>query len=357
MMKQLHALTRLLPRPRTAGTGPSDADKSLRTGLIAVVAVVLVLVAMVVLDSLHLGSRTYRADFAQAAGLGAGDAVTWAGIPVGTVTGTRLAGDHVEVTMTIDSDDVTLGADTEAAIKLTTLLGSRYVELRSNGTGELRDNLIPLSRTTVPYDLETALQDATTTFGQLDADRIAQSMTSLSRGLEGVPSLIPGILRDVRALSTVIAQRRDQIGALITSAGQVSTVIRTQQDDLAAVIGQGRSVLQQIIARQDALRRLLDATTTLVQQLEPIVVGEHAEIEQLLTDLHDMAAMIAGHDDLLRNILQILPVPWRLFANATGTGAELSANAPDGAFIDSWMCALSATAVAAGRAPYLQDCR
>ncbi|MFF7940825.1 MCE family protein [Nocardia gamkensis] len=356
MIEQLRAIIR---RPRNPGTTGvvAEVDTSLRIGLTAVVSLVLVLVAVVVLNSLHLGARTYRADFAQAAGIGAGDAVTWAGIPVGTVTGTRLAGDHVEVTMTIDNGDVTLGADTEAAITLTTLLGSRYVELRSTGTGELRDNRIPLSRTTVPYDLETALQDATTTFHQLDADQIARSMTSLSRELDGVPSVLPGILRDVRSLSAVIAQRRDQIGALLASTAQVSAVITDQQAGLAAVIGQGRTVLQQINARQAALRRLLEATTTLVHRLEPVAVGEHAEIEQLLTDLHDMTAMIAGHDDLLRNILQILPVPWRLFANATGTGAELNANAPDGAFIDSWMCALSATAVTVGEAPYLQDCR
>ena len=45
------------------------------------------------------------------------------------MTGTRLDGDQVVVTMKI-KHSVALGADTRAAIKLTTLLGSRYVELR-----------------------------------------------------------------------------------------------------------------------------------------------------------------------------------------------------------------------------------
>ncbi|WP_174189163.1 MCE family protein [Nocardia barduliensis] len=357
MIERLRFRLRRHRHPSSTGFDATDVDTSLRIGVTAVAALAVLLTILVVLNSLHLGTRTYRADFAQAAGIGAGDAVTWAGIPVGTVTSTRLNGDHVEVTMAIDNDDVTLGADTRAAIKLTTLLGSRYIELRSTGTGELPGNRIPLSHTSVPYDLEIALQDATTTFDRIDADRIAESMASLSRELHGVPALIPGILSDVRSLSGVIAQRRDQIGALLTSTSQVSTVIDRQQADLAAVIGQGRTLLQQINARQDALRRLLDATTTLVHRLEPIVVGGHGEIDQLLTDLHDMTAMIAAHDDLLRNILQILPVPWRLFANATGSGPELNANAPDGAFVDSWMCALSATAVAAGHNPYLQDCR
>ncbi|MFC8043346.1 MCE family protein [Nocardia sp. NPDC057353] len=332
-------------------------DTSLRLGAGAVIALTVALIVLVVVDSLHLGTRTYHAEFAQAAGISAGDAVTWAGIPVGTVTDTRLNGDHVEVTLVVEDDGVALGPDTAAAIKLTTLLGSRFVELRSTGAGELPGNRIPLAQTTVPYDLETALQDATTTFDQIDADRIAESMSALSRELDGVPALIPGILADVRSLSEVVSTRRDQIGALLTSTAQVTTVLDGQQAGLAAVVGRGRTLLQQIIARQDALRLLLQATTGLVHRLEPILVDGHAEIDQLLTDLRDMTGMIAAHDDLLRNILQILPVPWRLFANATGSGPELNANAPDGAFIDSWMCALSATAVAAGREPYHEDCR
>ncbi|MEV0685353.1 MCE family protein [Nocardia sp. NPDC050378] len=353
MTKPPSALARLLPR---VGSSAIATDRSLRTGLVAVLTMTLVLLVLVVVNSMHLGTRTVRADFVQAAGIAAGDPVTWAGIPVGTVTATRLAGEHVEVTLRVENT-VDLGADTAAAIKLTTLLGSRYVELRSNGDGQLPGNRIPLSQTSVPYDLETALQDATTTFDQLDADRIAESMTALSRGLDGVPSLVPGVLRDIRSLSNVIATRREQIGTLLTSTDQVSTVIRSQQAELGSVVDRGGAVLRQILARQDALRRLLDATTTLVRRLEPLVVGEHAEIEQLLTDLRDMTAMMARNDELLRSILHILPVPWRMFANATGTGAELNANAPDGAFVDSWMCALSALAVEAGRSPYLQDCR
>ena len=82
-------------------------------------------------------------------------------------------------------------------------------------------------------------------------------------------------------------------------------------------------MLGDIVSRQGAITRLITSTTTLVQQLEPILVNDRPEIEQLLTNLSAMTSMIERHDDLLRNILQILPVPWGLFANATGTGDEL----------------------------------
>lgn len=328
----------------------------LQLGILAVCVATVLLLTTVFVNSLQLGKATYRADFAQAAGIGPGDAITYAGVPVGSVSGTRLAGDHVVVTMKIDRG-LRLGADTRAAIKLTTMLGSRYIELRSDGAGSLPGRAIPLDRTEVPYSLETALQDATRTFAAVDADRIAESMTTLSEQLHGLPALVPQVLDDVQALSAVIAQRRDQIGTLLTSTEQVTTVLRTQQGDLASLVGEGRTVLQELATRQAALRGLLGAVTTLVRQLEPIVVGDSAQIQALLDDLNEMSGMIARHDDLLRNLLQILPVPWRLFANATGTGPELAANAPDGAFVDAFMCALSARAVEVGKAPYREDCR
>jgi len=325
-------------------------------GWAALAVVAVVVGAMVFVNSLHLTQDTYRADFAQAADIGGGDAVTLAGIQVGAVTGVRLAGDHVQVTMKLNHA-LPLGADTGAAIKLTTLLGSRYIELRPAGTGHLAGNTIALTRTEVPYDLQTALENVTTTFSGIDADRIAQSMTALTQQLRGMPALVPQALQNMKTLATVLADRRTEIGALLTSTDQVITVIRNQQADLAGLIGQGRDVLTQIISRQQAIERLFAAATTLVQQLEPIAVGDHAEFQQLLANLSRMSGMIAGHDDLLRNILQLLPVPWRLYSNATGSGPEMMANGPDGAFIDSFMCALSGAAEKVGRAPYFKDCK
>ncbi|WP_280387995.1 MCE family protein [Nocardia wallacei] len=342
-------------RPRGRGRPLEDYGK-LRIGLVAVTVLAVVVAVTVFVNSLHLGEETYRAEFAQAAGIGAGDGVTLAGIQVGTVTGTRLAGDRVVVTMKLRRG-LPLGADTGAAIKLTTLLGSRYVELRPAGSGHLRDNAIALTRTEVPYDLQTALQNATTTFSSIDADRIAQTMSTLTDQLRGVPALVPDTLRNMKTLAAVIGDRRAQLGQLLTSTEQVTTLLREQQAELAGLITGGRNVLQELISRQQAVIGLLNAATTLVQQLKPIAVDDQPEIQQLLDNLSQMTGMIAGHDDLLRNILQILPVPWRLFANATGTGQELVGNGPDGAFIDSFMCALSGYAQKVNRPMYLQDCQ
>ncbi|MFE9320996.1 MCE family protein [Nocardia sp. NPDC052278] len=324
-------------------------------GFTAIALLVVAVVAALVVNSFDIGERRLEADFAQAAQLGAGDQVTVAGVPVGHVVGLRLAGDHVTVTLSI-GDNVALGPATTAAIKLTTLLGNRYVELAPAGSGALPNGRIPLAQTSVPYDLQSALADATTTFDQVDADKVGQALTELSTQLHGLPQLIPSVLQNITTLSGVIAERRGQIGTLLTSTSQLTTVIENQRAGLGVLVGQGRDLLREVAAKRQAIAALIAATSNLVRTLQPIAVDDQPEIQSLLDNLGQLVQMLSRHDDLLRNILQILPVPWRSWVDATGSGPELEANATSGAFLDSFMCAL------VGRAkvqlpPYSEDCR
>ncbi len=325
-------------------------------GLITVAGIVVVLVAALLVTSAGVGEVRYEAEFAQAAQIGAGDPVTIAGVPVGTVAGARLEGDHVVVTMNIDKN-VALGADTNAAIKLTTLLGSRYIELRPAGRGAIPDRRIPLSDTVVPYDLPHVLESTTTLFEQVDADKIGQMLTSLSNQLQGTPALMPQVLKNIQNLSSILAARRGQIGSLLAGTAQVTDVVHAQQADLGALVANGQAMLQEIVARRAMVQQLFDATTKLVDQLHSIVVDDRPQIDELITNLNALLQTLGNNDQLLRDSLQILPVPLRNFANATGTGNEMEFNAPGGPLIDSWMCAISGRADQLKLPPYLKDCK
>ncbi len=324
-------------------------------GVLALGGLILAIVIALAINSLNFGDRTVHADFTQAAQLGSGDQVTVAGVPVGQVTSVQLAGDHVAVTLSIEHS-VRLGADTTAAIKLTTLLGNRYVELDPAGAGALPADGISLSHTMVPYDLESALADATTTFDQVDADQMAKALTDLSGQLNGLPQLVPSVMQNVRTLSGIIAARRGQIGAVLQSTSRLTTVLQAQQQNLGVLFTQGTDLLREILSRKQAIESMVAATATLVNELTPLTVNDQPDIQSLLANLNQMIGMLSRHDDLLRNILQILPVPWRSWTDLTGGGPELDANASNGAFVDAFMCAL------VGRAqvhlpPYSEECK
>lgn len=322
----------------------------------------LTLTALVALTTgvtaLHLGKTTYYADFGQVAGVRPGDEVSIAGIPVGTVDSTALAGSHVTVSMKIRRD-IALGAGTKAAIKLSTVLGARYIEIKPSGDQPLPGRRIPLTNTVVPYDLQKLLQDSTNTFGPVDAEKFAASMRTVAGQLHGVPEILPEALTNVSNLSRVIADRRGQIAELLRSTAEVATVLGGQRDDLSALVTQGRQLFDEIVTRRESVVRLMGAATRLIQTAESVLVGDSAEIDALLADIRAVTAMLGDHDGMLRSLFQILPVTMRNFANATGTGPFLDFALPGGLMVDSWMCAISGRAQQfkfPERYNYFQDC-
>lgn len=332
---------------------PLEAYPKVTLGVIALVVVATLVAAVAVAGRLNVGKTRYQAEFAQAAQIKKGNQVTVAGIQVGTVDGVKLAGDHVVVTFHV-RDDVHLGGDTTATIKLTTILGSRYLELSPTSTGTLNRQTIPLANTQVPYDLQDTLAGATSTFEQVDADRVVESVRMLNTSLDGLPEALPQALANLKSLATIIAGRRDQLGMLLANADTLTATLRDQKADLGALVLQGRDLLAQIATRRAAVQRLFASATMLVDRTKTIL-GDEPAINQLLANSRDFTRLMAEHDALLRNVLQSTPIALRNLANATGSGNALDLNTA-GVFVDSWMCAISGRAKQFNLVEYFKDC-
>ncbi|SHU20622.1 Mce family protein, Mce5C [Mycobacteroides abscessus subsp. abscessus] len=334
--------------------GALEDHNRVRLGLIALVVITAVVGSIGLVGAVNIGKIVYRAEFSQAASVRKGDQVTVAGIPVGKVESLKLVGDRVDIALSIDRN-IHLGGDTKADIRLTTLLGSRYIEVTPGRSGNLANRTIPLQSTVAPYDLQSALADATTTFDQIDADQIAESMTTASRSLHGLPEALPAALRNLRALSQVVSDRRDQIGTLLASADKLTTTIKDQKANLGLLVRQGRDLLNEIVTRRAAVERLFDGTTDMVAALSRILKDAPA-LNDMLASVRDFSRMIAEHDALFRNTLQVLPIALRNAANASGSGTAIDGTFTSGPLIDSWMCAISGRAEQFGLVEYFEDC-
>ncbi|MEB3031823.1 MlaD family protein [[Mycobacterium] nativiensis] len=334
---------------------PLDSYNKIRLGAVALMVMVALIAGILLINALDLGRTAYRAEFAQAASLRPGDQVTVAGISVGTVTRMDLAGDRVVATFKVNKS-VHLGKDTRAGIKLTTLLGSRYMELKPAGVGDLDARTIGLANTEVPYNLQQTLADATTTFEQVDADNIAQSLTTLNQGLVGVPEALPQALQNLSALSTVVTDRREQIGSLLKNTDTITALIRNQKASLGSLVVQGRDLLGELTSRRAAIERMFASTTALVDTLHGVLADQPA-LNDLLASMRELAHLIAAHDAQFRNLLQVLPIPVRNFANLTGSGTGSDGTVANGLLVDSWMCAISGRAQQFHLVEYFQDCK
>ncbi|MGY4711721.1 MCE family protein [Mycolicibacterium sp. CBM1] len=337
-------------------TRPLESYNKTWLGFIAVAVVAVVIAAMVVVHTAGVGFRHYTAEFLQAAALRVGNPITVAGIPVGTISSMKLAGDHVEAGLKI-REDIALGADSKAVIKVATILGSRYLALDPHGTGAVPNNTFDLAHTEVPYDLQAALKDATTTFEQVDSDRFAQSLSLLGKQLRDMPAVVPAAMANIDTLSSIIAARRDQLGQLLKSSEEVTNTLRSQQANLGSLINQGQDLLGQFVARRAVFHALMQSLTNLVDILDKLVVTDRPQVEALIADTRELTELIARHDDLLRNTLQVSPVMLRQVANMSGNGNAIDFTASGGALVDSWMCAISSRAEQFGMIQYYKDCK
>jgi phospholipid/cholesterol/gamma-HCH transport system substrate-binding protein len=335
---------------------PLESYNKTWLGFIAAAVVAVLIAAMLSIHMLGLGYRHYTAEFLQAASLRAGNPITVAGIPVGNVTSMKLVGDHVEAGLKI-RDSIVLGKDSKASIKVTTILGSRYLALEPNGPASLANNTFDLSHTEVPYDLQAALKDATTTFEQVDSDRFAQSLAVLGKQLQGLPSVVPQAINNIDTLSSIIAVRRDQLGTLLKSTEQVTNTLRRQQAGIGNLINQGQDLLGQFVARRAVFHAMMQSLTNLVDTMSQIVVNDRSGLDSLIKDMRDFTGLMAQHDDLLRDMLQVSPIFFREAANLTGEGNAINFNAPNVPAIDSWMCAISGRAKQFGMIQYFKDCK
>ncbi|CPT98257.1 Putative Mce family protein [Mycobacteroides abscessus] len=335
---------------------PVETYNKIWLGAIALAVIGSLVGAMLLVKAIGVGYSHYTAEFLQAASLQPGANVSYAGVPVGNVTSVELAGDRIEVGMRV-RDDITLRKDAKASIKITTILGNQYVELRNGGDGKLTNHRIDLAHTDVPYDLQATLQDATSTFEQVDADKIAESTAILGKQLEGLPAVLPQAMENIQTLSSVISHRRDQIGTLLASTEMVTGTLYRQQGDIGKLIMQGRDLLGEFVSRRASFHSMMQALAELVNVLSKIVVKDRPAVDALIADVRTFSKLIGGHDDLFRSLLQVTAVAARNVTNFTGYGNALELNAPSGLAIDSWVCAISGRAKQFNMIEYFKDCQ
>jgi phospholipid/cholesterol/gamma-HCH transport system substrate-binding protein len=283
---------------------------------LAVGAVVglLVLAATVV----PFGQHTYTALLAHTAGLRPGEDVEVYGIPKGEVRSVELHDGAVLVRFVVDKD-VDLGDRTTAAVKVATLLGTHYLALTPAGTGRLRQ--IPLSRTSVPFNLQDVLEKGTANLEQLDPELLARALTEASRTLSASSDQVGPALTGIARLSEAVQRRSDQTGALLAAARKVTGQLSASSPDVLALMRQANLVIDEITRRRDAIHTLLTETTTLADNLAGVIDQTREDMAPAFRQLNAVLRTLRDEDATLRRVLGTVAPTVRYFANATGNGA------------------------------------
>jgi phospholipid/cholesterol/gamma-HCH transport system substrate-binding protein len=312
--------------------------KSLKERNQAVVgAVTLVLIAVAALAAFHAedlpligGTGTgYSAQFTESAGLNAGDEVRVAGIKVGKVTGVGLARGLVVVGFRVNG--VRVGDRSRASIEIKTLLGEKFLAVRSAGAANQDPEVaIPVSRTSTPFEIPDAFGQLSDTVNQIDTTQLAQSFQVLASTFAHTPAQFGDTLTGLSRLSETIASRDQQLTSLLASASNVSGVLARRNDQVAKLLTDGSSLLDELSRRKDAITALLVGTQHLAEQLRGLVADNQDRLHPALAELDGVTALLQRNQDALAHGLAAMAPYIRSYTNVVGNGR----------WFDGYLCGL-----------------
>lgn len=270
-------------------------DRIAMRGVVGTMTLVLVVMAAFNIDRLPLigNSDVIHVQFAEAAGLGSGDEVMISGARVGTVRDVRIDGEHVVADIVITDSDIELGNRTEARIITVTLLGRAAVELDPRGSGELEaGELIPVDRTSSPYNLTSTLNQLTETSAEIDKEQLAEAFEEASVTLSASSSELGPALDGITALSSAVSANDDELRSLVDRADRVTGVLAGRDEQIASLLGAGRSLLAEVHARQDVIISLLHSARELSAQLRLMIRDTDDVLGPALEELDDVVDLL-----------------------------------------------------------------
>lgn len=249
-------------------------------------------------------TASHSAYFADAGGLGSGSSVRVSGFAVGKVTDVRLDGPQVLVTFTVDSD-IHLGAGTEAAIKVKSLLGTKVLEVTPRGDGRL-DGAIPLTRTTSPYQLPDALGDLATTISGLQTDQLSDALSTVAQTFADTPPDVRIAVQGVAQLSDTINRRDVQLRNLLDNARKVTTVLADRTGQVVQLVQDTNALLAELRTQSAALGSISGEISRVTQQLQGFIADNREQFRPMLDKFNGALAVIDNRKGRVQEAIKLL---------------------------------------------------
>jgi len=288
-------------------------------GLVGVVVTTLGALFVAAISFVPFGQQEYTAVLQHTAGIRVGEEVQVAGVGSGEVRGIELDGHQVRVEFTLDKD-VRLGRDSTAAVKVATLLGSHFLEVKPAGPGTLKDDTIALENTNVPFNLQDVIEGAAGELEDLDSASVAESLQVVADTLKDTPDETRAAIDGVARLSEVAARRSDQMSALLASADQVTGQLARNSTEIIDLLRQSTLVLEELTKRRDVIHAMLIDARRLATEVSGVLADNEKELEPLMRDFSASLVNLRKQEKNINASIEGLGTMARYFANATGNG-------------------------------------
>ncbi len=350
-------------------TGRPRRPNPVRIATVGTLAVIVLIVAYIILDSGAL--YTYHLLFLDASQLATGNEVEVGGIPVGSVRGISLtANEQADVTIVVNSSIGPLHEGTTAQVRSPSLAGvaNRYITLTPgpNSTPTLpEDATLPTTATTsgVQLDelfdalnprtlrgLQELIQGSATAYAGTGralntaipylpptlaaTDHLLSQLTSdepaLNRFLTATASTVSAIAARAPQLDELIGGTAQTFAAIGAEAGSLTNALR----ELPGTLADGNRVFVQLSPALGTLTELVDAAKPDLRSLPHLLESVSPLLAEAQTPVRDLATTVVGRQSggLVAALRAAPALAHALAAAAPQTSAALRSAEPIAAF-------------------------
>jgi virulence factor Mce-like protein len=265
------------------------------------------------------------------------------GADVGMVDRVRSMGDRVRVDFHVRGD-VPIAAGVQAAIVPLNLIGERNLVLHPAwrpGMAKETGDVIPVGRTQVPVETDTALQAFTKVADALDPIKTRTALGKAARSVDGNGQEFNAALEQGARLTGNVAAQDKELLAVAQNLDRLAGVARGRDQVLAAMIRDFGTATQVLGSERQNIQELVGGVLELSQQGDRIIRKYQGQLPYDLAVLTRVALTLKGDAKQLGMLLKALPGIGGVLIQAYNPAIKsLRIRFPTDAFLRTWLMSL-----------------
>jgi virulence factor Mce-like protein len=266
------------------------------------------------------GSYEIAAELTRSYNLFPGSPVRVLGVEVGRIVDLEVEPGRstVKVLMRVDGD-IDLPADASAIVVPESLLGERYVQLPAYDGGPRLEAgaVIPVERTSVPYEFDEVLEGLNEFVGGLDGSEVGRFVDNLASVLDGQGEQLGRTLDRASEAIGVLKNNDDELVALASRLADLNATLGTRDQELARIIQDFDIVARSLVDDADDLDAALRGIVRLTSELDGLLAENTerltADIEVLTRvgrtahrNLDNLSLTVLGSAELFRHAERVV---------------------------------------------------
>ncbi|MEO3788349.1 MlaD family protein [Actinocorallia sp. B10E7] len=287
----------------------SFRDRSpITVGLVSLTALVLAIAGTFLTGTMGLLKNRYEMSgvFSDTGGLRDGNNVLVAGVQVGEVTAVEpdFGKGLVLVKWKVDRG-IDLGPQTRAEIRMSNILGGRYLRLTGPVTTPyLADQpesrrRIPLERTRTPITVNEVLKEGATLLKGIDAKTFSKVIDQLGGLSEESRKKLSRSLSNLVDLAEELNTGQGRITELLDNSDRILKIVKEKDATLSTLVNNAMTLLEVLRQRRTQLTLLLGGGSSAVRSVGDLISDQQKQLNQIIGDLqHTMDTLDPKVDEL-----------------------------------------------------------